>query len=170
MENEELNLDDLDQIESNADKKQLQINRYQQLANDKRALSQEKDELTKQKAEAEAKLANLEKERDFLKTFSQLSSKHPEATNYQDQILERVNKGMDAEEATIAVLYKEGKLTQAPPQQRTPMAEGGSAVTNVNVGEKPLDDLSMVEKLNQLKELEKSGELQQALRQGINRT
>ncbi len=167
MDNElDLNLDDLDQ---NADK-QLQIkNRYQQLANDKRDLSQKLEAEGKAKAEAEAKLAQMEKETNFFKTFSQISSKHPEATNYQDQILERVNRGMDAEEATVAVLYKEGKLTPTP-APKPPIAEGGSAVTNVNVGEKSLNDLTMAEKLAELRELEKSGELQQVLRQGINRT
>ncbi len=169
MENElDLNLDDLDQ---NADK-QLQIkNRYQQLANDKRTLSQEKEELTKQKAEAEGKVNQLEKEKEFFKTFSQLSSKHPEASNYQDQILERVNKGYDPEEATLAVLAKEGKLGNQPqPQAQPPRAEGGSAVTNVSLGEKAVNDLTPAERLEALRELEKSGELAQALRQGINRT
>lgn len=165
----DLNLDELDQIETSADNKLKVKNRFQQLSDKVKIEAQEKE-----KAQAEAKtnaerVATLEKEASFLKTFSQLSSKHPEAANYQDQILERVNKGYDPEEATLAVLAKEGKLApQAPPPQRTESAEGGSAVTNVSVGEKSLSEMTMGDKLSQLQELEKSGELTRALRAGIN--
>lgn len=168
----DLNLDELDQIEASADGKLQVRNRFQQLANDKRTLAQEKDELTKQKVEAEAKIAQLEKQSEFHKNFSKVSAKFPEATNYQDQILERVNKGIDLEEATAAVLFKEGKLGNqvAQPVQRPVQAEGGSAVTNVSSEEKPLSEMPMSEKLAALQEMEKSGELTQMLRAGINRS
>lgn len=174
MENDlDLNLDELDQIDSNSANK-LQIkNRYQKLANDNRTLAQEKEAAeAKVKAEAE-RAASLEKEANFYKTFSQLSSKHPEATNYQEQILERVNKGYDPEEATLAVLAKEGKLggfTPPAPQVRPQNVEGGSAMTQMPDGDKSLDEMSRNEKLDALLELEKSGDLLNALRAGINRS
>lgn len=170
---DELNLDELDQIETSADNKLKVKNRFQQLANDKRTLSQEKELEVKARTDAEAKATLAEKNLEFYKTFSSLSAKHPEATNYQEQILERVNKGYDPEEATLAVLAKEGKLgnqTQFQPAPRTPTAEGGSAITNVSIENKSVDELSMDEKLTQLREMEKTGELVQALRQGINRS
>ncbi len=169
MENElELNLDE---IETNADKTLSVRNRFQQLANEKNEARQGKETAEARVKELEAQALQVEKERDFHKTFSSLSAKYPEAANYQEQVLERVNKGYDQEEAVLAVLAKEGKLGNQPaPAPRPIAAEGGSAVTNVNVGEKSISDLSMAEKLEQLRELEKSGELQQTLRQGINRT
>ncbi len=167
----EINLDELDQIETGADKKLQVRNRFQQLANEKNQARQEREQAEAKVKELEAKALQVEKESNFYKTFSQLSAKYPEATNYQEQILERVNKGYDQEEATLAVLAKEGKLgTQSvpPPPAKTPSAEGGSAITNVIDGEKT--ELSMSEKLEALKGMEKSGELQQALRAGINRS
>lgn len=172
MENElDLNLDELDQVEASADKKLQVKNRFQQLANDKRALAQEKEAIEKAKAEAEAKAVQLEREREFYKSFNQLSSRYPEAANYQDQILERVNKGYDVEEATLGLLAKEGKLGGAAPQTKpiSVSAEGGSATNNITEGEKPLNDMTEAEKFSQLQEMEKSGELLQALRAGINR-
>ena len=169
MENElELNLEELDQIDANADNKLKVKNRFQQLSDNVKLQAQEKE-----KAQAEAKanaerVAILEKETSFLKTFSQLSSKHPEAANYQEQILERVNKGMDAEEATIAVLYKEGKLNQAPPAK--PQVEGGSSMTQMPEGDKLPSDMNLTEKRAALEEMEKTGELNRALRAGINRS
>lgn len=172
-ENEELDLDldELDQIDANADRKLQVKNRFQKLANDKRTLAQEKEAAEKAKAESEAKLQALEKETNFYKSFSQLSSKHPEASNYQDQIKERVDKGYDPEEAMFAVLAKEGKLgNQAPAPSRTEQAEGGSAMTQLSEGDKTVNQLNEGEKLSALQELEKSGELTQILRAGINRS
>lgn len=169
MENEqELNLDELDQMETKSDNK-LQIkNRFQQLSDKVKLEAQEKE-----KAQAEAKAKGIETEQakkqvEFYKIFSQLSAKHPEATNFQEQILERVNKGYDPEEATLAVLAKEGKLSQAQPVAKPVAPEGGSAMTQLADGDKTINDLSREEKLTALKDLEKSGELQQALRRGIN--
>ena len=166
-ENLELNLDDLDQIEASADKKLQVKNRFQQLSDKVKSEAQEKE-----KAQAEAKanaerITALEKEAESLKTFSTLSSKYPEASNFQEQILERVNKGYDPEEATLAVLAKEGKLEQqAPPKPEG--AEGGSAMTHISEGDRPIGELNASEKLAALQELEKSGELVRAMRSGIN--
>src|SRR3990167_6391349 len=105
----DLNLDDLDQIETNTERKLEVKNRYQKLSEKVKLEAQGKaDAETRFKSEEEARL-RAEKERDFFKNFSQVSSKHPEAAQYQDQILERVNKGYDMEEAAVAVLAKEGK-------------------------------------------------------------
>ena len=163
MDNElDLNLDELDKIEANADNKLQVKNRFQQLSEKVKLTAQEREEaLTKAKVSEEARLS-AEKERDFFKNFSQVSSKHPEASAYQEQILERVNKGMDTEEATIAVLYKEGKLNTAP-QVHIENVAGGSAPNTPGL-EKNFGEMNLDEKRDVLLGLEKTGELDALLR------
>src|SRR3990167_3350457 len=160
MENE-LDLD-LDNIEAQEEKKLLVKDRFAKLSSEFYQTKKEKDEVeVKLKTEAEAKL-QAEKERDFYKSFSQISSKHPEATNYQDQILERVNKGMDTEEATVAVLYKEGKLNIPETKVDVGNIAGGSAPNTPGV-EKEYHDMSLEEKRDVMLDLEKTGELERVL-------
>lgn len=159
---DELNLD-LDSIEAQ-EKQKLQVkDRFAKLSSDYSQTKKEKEEIeAKLKAEADAKI-QAEKERDFYKSFSQVSSKHPEATNYQDQILERVNKGMDTEEATVAVLYKEGKLNVSTPQPEIGNIAGGSAPNTPGV-EKEYNEMTLDEKRNVMLGLEKTGELERLLK------
>lgn len=158
---DELNLD-LDNIEAQ-EKQKLQVkDRFAKLSGDLTQAKKDKEEAeAKLQAEAEAK-SKAEKERDFFKSFSQVSSKHPEASNYQDQILERVNKGMDTEEATVAVLYKEGKLNVSQPQVDLGNIAGGSA-PNTPTAEKDFRDMNLEEKKGVMQELEKTGELERLL-------
>lgn len=158
----DLNLDELDQIDANSERKLQVKNRFQQLSEKVKLTAQEREEaLTKAKASEDARLS-AEKERDFFKNFSQVASKHPEASAYQEQIFERVSKGMDTEEATIAVLYKEGKLNTTP-QVHIENVAGGSAPNTPNV-EKNYGEMNLDEKRNVLLGLEKSGELEALLR------
>ena len=158
---EELNLD-LDNIEAQESEKLKVKDRFAKLSSDYSQTKKEKEEAeAKLQTEAEAKL-QAEKDRDFYKSFSQVSSKYPEATNYQDQILERVNKGIDTEEATVAVLYKEGKLNVPAPQVEIGNVAGGSAPNTPGV-EKDFSDMSLDEKRGVMQELEKTGELERAL-------
>lgn len=157
MNEDELNLD-LDTIEAGAENNLKVKNRFQQLSEKVIVTSKERDEFrTKAEAAEQARTA-AEKERDFHKGFSQISAKHPEAINYQDQILERVNKGYDPEEAALAVLAKEGKLsnqTQERPATVTSGAEGGSAPTILQ-GDKPVSGMSHEEKYEALSKLSSS--------------
>lgn len=166
---EELNLD-LDTIESNVENKLKVKNRFEQLSEKVILTSKERDEKAQLAEKLQAENSSIAKERDFYKSFSQISSKHPEATNYQDQILERVNKGYDPEEAALAVLAKEGKLntpTQAVQQTIQSQVEGGSAPT-IQGGAKSFKDMTADEKFSALAELDKSGDLANALR-GMSR-
>lgn len=158
---EELNLDNL---EVQAEEKLKVKNRFQTLSDKVATTSKERDEaLAKAQAEAEAK-AQLEKERDFYKDFSVNISKYPTAAEYQDKILEKVRAGYTTEDAMVAVLNKEGKLTAPPAEPKTPpQAEGGSATTQM-VGEKTLDQMTAAEKFEALKEADKTGDLISALR------
>lgn len=168
MENElELNLDDLDQVEQNADKKLQVRNRFQQLANAKTEAQQKAEAESKARADAEAKAQEAEKRVEFYKNFSQLSSKHPGAVDYQDQIYDRFSKGLDMEEATLGILAKEGKLGSTPNPQEVIRPEGGSALNSME-GPKDLQDMNQNDMLDSLKDFEKTGDLQRALRGGIN--
>lgn len=169
MDDKELDLD-LDQIEVNEDKKLQVRNRYQQLATAKIQAQTDKEVAEKARAEAEAKSAKLEKDTEFYKTFNQISSKYPESTNFQDKIKEKVDQGYDLEDAAVSVLNKEGKFTQVNQPIVRPQAEGGSSITNVSEGDKSSNEMNQGEKLEALRELERSGELSQILRAGINRS
>lgn len=155
--NNDLTLDELDQIDAESAQKLQVKDRYAKLSENLTTERKAREEAeAKLKAEAEAR-ANLEREKDFLKTFNQVTAKHPEAVNYQDQIMERVNKGLDAEEATVAVLFKEGKLAPMGSGVTTTAisAEGGSAMTRVD-SDRSMGELTASEKLSALADLEKS--------------
>lgn len=165
MENE-LELD-LDNIEAGAEEKLKVKNRFEKLSEKVILTSKEKE-----KAEAEARAAgeradSLSKERDFYKDFSVNVTRYPQAAEYQDKILEKVRSGYSTEDAMVSVLNKEGKLTASTPESRptpTPHVEGGSAPTQVFSGDKGLSDMTTDEKFKALSEMDKSGDLVQALR------
>ena len=162
MDNElvDLNLEELDQIEGNAERK-LQIkDRYAKLS--EKGIASEKA-----RVEAEAKLkeaadarAQAEKERDFFKDFSKSSSKYSAAGEYQDAIFEKVKGGYTTEDAIVAVLAKEGKLPNMQTEAQPIQAEvaGGSAPTNLGDGSnKELKDMTTEDKLHALQQMEKEG-------------
>lgn len=162
---DELNLDDLDQVQTNAENKLKVKNRFEQLSEKVIITSKEREEAqARAQAEAEAR-AQAEKERDFYKGFSQNISKYPQASEYQEQILEKVKGGYSTEDAMVAVLAKEGKLNMSyeAPQAPSQPVEGGSAPT-VFSGNKTLENMSADEKFAALQEMDKSGDLSDLLR------
>lgn len=122
----------------------------------------EKAEIAQKEAEARTKAEAAEKERDFFKGFNTIATKYPGAADHQEAIWERVQKGTDAEEATIAVLVKEGKYTPPPQEQVQPLTAGvagGSASTSIiDQGSKTPDTMTQDERRAALKELESRGE------------
>lgn len=160
---DELNLEELDQIEANAENKLKVKNRFEQLSEKVKVTSQERDAEAEARKKAEEEKASIEKDRDFYKNFSTLSSKYPAAAEYQETIREKVNAGYTEEDAVLAVLAKEGKLAGTPnPPQHTETPEGGSAPT-IQVGEKSIADMTLEEKRAALEEADISGELANAL-------
>lgn len=146
---------DLDKIEQDAEK-QLEVkNRYKQLSEKVIQEKKEKDELASAKATLEKEKLETAKERDFYKDFSSHSSKYPHATEFQDKIWEKVKGGYSTEDAIVATLSKEGKLN--PP---APDIAGGSAPNQIgDVKDKKIKDLTPEEKLAQLIEAEKRGDI-----------
>lgn len=70
---------------------------------------------------------------------------------------------MDTEEATVAVLYKEGKLNISQPQQEIGNVAGGSAPNTPGV-EKEYHEMTLEEKRNVMLDLEKKGDLERLLK------
>jgi hypothetical protein len=160
----ELDLD-LDNIEAETQEKLKTKNRFEKLSETAILATKSKEEAeAKAKAEADARLA-AEKERDFYKDFSVNVTKYPGASEYQDQILEKVKGGYSTEDAMISVLAKEGKLNIPPqePQKFSGQVEGGSAGTMFE-GDKSMSDMNLEDKRNALLEADKSGLIEQALR------
>ncbi len=156
--NDELNLD-LDTIESNAQQNLQVKDRFAKLT-EKGIEAEKARQEADAKATVEAERADkAERDLEFYKSFNQISSKHPGASDYQDQIKERVDKGYDPEEATIAVLAKEGKFGGQPQTfQANPTVAGGSAQTNLGEGgNKSVSEMTQAEKVELLLQAEKEG-------------
>lgn len=149
-----------DEQEPVVEKPDRSDNRFKDLADKVKTTAEERDA---SKAEAEA----AKKEVEFYKGFSKVSSKYEGAADYQDKILEKVNSGYDLEDATISVLAKAGKLTNAPVQRESPA--GGSATTTMNQGgEKTIAEMTKAEKREALMQGEaESGSLTKILRRGL---
>jgi hypothetical protein len=116
------------------------------------------------KAEAES----AAKERDFFKGFSAISEKYPGASEFQDQILEKVNAGYSQEDAAVSVLNANGKLQQqAPAQDVRPIssAGGGSAATVLpDAGSKAVSEMTQAERREALLDPDRQAELESILR------
>lgn len=149
---DELDLDldpsaDHDQEINKAEKRIKSLSEKTRLASEER----DAEKVAREKAEAES--AQALKDVDFYKNFNSLSSKYQGATEYQEKIREKVNSGYDAEEATIAILVKEGKyVPPAPTPGPKESPTGGSAVTTLKIGDKEMKDMSPEEKRKVLEE------------------
>lgn len=168
MEDNQINLDDLDldQIQDNADKTLKAKNRIHALAITAQESSKAKEAAEAAQKAAEEARALAEKERDFFKDFSKITSQHPAAAELQDKIFEKVRGGYTTEDATYAVLAKEGKLGGAQQaigeqtQARMQDVVGGDAtLTNIEGADKPLEQMTTEEKYSALREADQRGEL-----------
>lgn len=122
------------------------------------------DANAKAQAEETARLA-AEKERDFFKGFSAISEKFPGASEFQDQILEKVNAGYTQEDAAVSVLNANGKLQPQPVTVQPITAGGGSAATVLtDTGSKTVSEMSQAERREALMDPERQTELESILR------
>lgn len=113
----------------------------------------EKADLAKAKEEAEAKANALQKEAEFFKGFNTVSSKYQGATEYQDAIREKVLAGYDIEDATVAILNREGKFTPtAPVEDRQPIGGGSASIGMANNSEKSYGEMNKSELRSALEE------------------
>lgn len=139
--------------------------RIKNLSSKVREKAQEAETLAKEKEEADTARINAEKERDFYQSFSTHAARFPQATEHMDAIKEKVMSGYSPEDAIVSVLNAEGKLTsQEPVQAPAGPAAGGSAATNVAIGDRPINDMSREEMRAALLEADSRGELADAIR------
>lgn len=154
----DLDLDELDKDISNRNKVEERI---KDLSSKVKLTSQERDEFSKAKEQAENERADALKERDFYASFSDMTSQYPQAKDFKDKIKEKVMGGYSVEDATVAVLNKEGKLVKTePPKEPPPTAAGGSATTSPPAGgQKAISDMTREEKRQALIDAEARGDI-----------
>lgn len=152
------------EIQAQTEEKTKNQNRFETLSQKVIEKSKEKEAEAEARKKAEAERDSALKEAGFYKDFSANVTKYPEASNFQDKILEKVRGGYSTEDAMVSVLAKEGKLnTQSQPVQQNRQIEGGSAPTSFE-GSKSISDMTTDEKLSALMEADKSGDLSRALK------
>ncbi len=142
--------------------------RIKNLSSKVRDTATERDEAKAAAEKAQAEAESAVKERDFFKGFSAISEKYPGASEFQDQILEKVNAGYSQEDAAVSVLNANGKL-QSQAQQEAPRpitsAGGGSAATVLpDSAERPISEMTQAERREALMSPDRQAELEAILR------
>lgn len=131
--------------------------RIKDLSGKVRTAAEERDAAKNAQVEAEGKVAEAQRERDFYASFSDVVADNPSAKDFKDDILSKVKSGYTVEDATFAVLGKAGKLNQ--PKEETTHIAGGSAVNSPTQGEKKISEMTRDEKYAALIEAEKRGDI-----------
>jgi hypothetical protein len=144
-------------------------NRIKDLSSKVKEKAQLAEENAAKAEEADARATAAEKKAEFLESFSQVSAKHPNASEYKDAIQEKVFAGYTVEDAAVAVLAAEGKYSPPAGEVVAPIAAAGGSASNppLQGAEKPLDEMSREEKRAQLMAAEQSGELSKILQRGL---
>ena len=150
---------DLEQLDIEIEKENKVEKRIKDLSEKVRLTAEERDANKRKLEEQMAKEANLNKEVEFLNSFGDQLSKHPEASQFRDKIKEKVLKGYSIEDATVSTLSSEGKLS--PQREVVENVAGGSASVNqpISGGQKKVSDMSRDELRSALIEAERRGEI-----------
>ncbi len=128
--------------------------RIKDLSEKVKLTASERDEKDRLLKEATAKTSEVERERDFYSGFADVVTTQPNAKDFKEQILGKVKSGYSVEDATFAVLGKEGKLSQpAPAPKPVENPAGGSAINQLPVnGSKAIKEMTKEEKKAALEE------------------
>lgn len=159
---------DLDKLEEDINIKNKVEKRFRDLSEKVKVTAEERDALLKAKQELEMERDNISKERDFYSKFSDSTAKYTGAHEYKEKILEKVRAGYDVEDATVAVLAREGKLNAQVAQvaERDTVAGGSATTAMKGDANKSLSEMTKEEKRQALLESSSSGELERVLRHG----
>ena len=117
----------------------------------------EKEQLLKEKQQAEKTAKDAQFKADLLEQ----SSKYPLAQEHADEIRSYSEKGLSVDEATILVLQKNNKLVSKEDIDKgkfEPSSFGGSSVNAKPTGEKDISQMTQEERREELKEREEKGE------------
>lgn|SRR3990167_313353 len=148
----------LDTIEQDINSKNAVEERVRNSISAKKEAEAKAEASEKARQEAEAKLVSMEKETSFLNSFSDVTAKFPTASEYKDKIKEKVMSGYSVDDATVAILHAEGKLTSSPVQSGN--VAGGSAPNQItNQANKTVKEMSSSERWDTLKEAERRGDI-----------
>lgn len=159
------NLDlDLESLDANIERRNKVEERITDLSSKVKLTAAERDEKDKLLKEKEAQLVAAQKEVEFFSSFTDTTSKYPNALEYKDAIKEKVLAGYTVEDAAVAVLAKEGKLgvTTAPIAQPESPVGGSSATVTTASGEKTIREMTREELRAALVEAETRGDLSQS--------
>ena len=150
---------DLEQLDNDIEKENKVEKRIKDLSEKVRLTAEERDAGNLQLEEATSKTNNLQRERDFYASFSDVVSTNPAAKDHKEDILAKVKGGYSVEDATYAVLGKAGKLGQSQPVVESPI--GGSAAVNQPITgvQKSVSEMSRDEKRVKLLEAEQRGDI-----------
>lgn len=132
--------------------------RIKDLSKKVKLTSEERDELRRLNEEKDGTIDTVTKERDFYAGFSDVVSKHPNASEFKDDILAKVKSGYTIEDATVSVLNAQGKLTMPTVERVSPA--GGSAPTQIpSQGTKSVGEMTRDERRQALMEAESRGDI-----------
>lgn len=138
--------------------------RIKKLSSKVRDTAAERDEAKAAAQAAEQARIALEKERDFLNSFSDHVVKYPAAAEHKDAIKEKVLAGYSPEDAVVAVLAANNQFAPAQaPVEMAPIA-GGSATIQLTGDSRPNNQMTQEERRAKLLEADGRGELVDALR------
>ena len=150
---------DLEQLDKEIEGENRVEKRIKDLSEKVRLAAEERDAGKRKLEEESTRASGLQKEVEFLNSFGDQLSKHPDASPFRDKIKEKVLKGYSIEDATISTLASEGKLS--PKEVQMDNVAGGSAAVNQPITgvQKTVSEMSRDEKRAKLLEAEQRGDL-----------
>ena len=150
---------DLEQLDNEIETTNKVETRIKDLSSKVKLTAEERDAAKRKVEEEIGRNATLQKELEFLNSFGNQVSKHPEASQFRDKIKEKVLKGYTVEDATISTLAAEGKLLPTEPVIEN--VAGGSAAVNQPLagGTKTVSQMTRDEKRQALLEAEQRGDI-----------
>ena len=150
---------DLEQLDKEIEGENRVEKRIKDLSEKVRLAAEERDVGKRKLEEESTRASGLQKEVEFLNSFGDQLSKHPDASPFRDKIKEKVLKGYSIEDATISTLASEGKLS--PKEVQMDNVAGGSAAVNQPITgvQKTVSEMSRDEKRAKLLEAEQRGDL-----------
>ena len=134
-----------DQEIADANKETRSQHRIKELSDKVELTSKERDELVNLRDKDQKKIAELERENAFNSGFADILGTHGAAKDFKDKIKEKVMGGYTVEDATFAILGKEGKLGVAS-EPTTQIVAGGSAANTQPTGPKEIKDMTQQER------------------------
>ena len=149
---------EIDKVEAEITNKNAVEERVRKAISDKKEAEAKFEQAEKARLEYEAKLSAMEKQTKFLEDFSTVTTKFPTASEFKDKIRDKVASGYSVDDATVAVLHAEGKLSSSPVQSGN--VAGGSAPNQItNSPQKTVKEMASTERWAALREAELKGDI-----------